>query len=231
MEFSRKLKILRKEKGYSQEYLAEQCGVSRQAVSKWESNTAYPETDKLIYLSELFEVSIDYLIKDSYEESQKGIETSSKSKQQEIDYGDCIGHWCNIELKNWDSGYYQAAITAQDKKYLYFYLMDKKRALKPGVLLKEHIDAVTVLDMNGKKLQKLPEIQNLPMDFNDPFTLFIDKECDIQIHSPSLSSFIFSADGYQKSIVTFVGDSTIKIKKGKNSVIVKKSEIVGIVES
>ena len=37
--------------------------VSRQAISKWESNTAYPETEKLIALSNLFDVSIDYLIK------------------------------------------------------------------------------------------------------------------------------------------------------------------------
>ena len=62
MEFSEKIQILRKEKGYSQETLAEKVGVSRQAVSKWESGLSYPETDKLIILSELFGCSIDELL-------------------------------------------------------------------------------------------------------------------------------------------------------------------------
>lgn len=63
MSFGENLQRLRKEKGMSQEKLAEILEVSRQAISKWESNTAYPETEKLIALSNLFCVSIDYLIK------------------------------------------------------------------------------------------------------------------------------------------------------------------------
>ena len=63
MSFGENLQRLRKEKGMSQERLAEILEVSRQAISKWESNTAYPETEKLIALSNLFGVSIDYLIK------------------------------------------------------------------------------------------------------------------------------------------------------------------------
>ena len=63
MSFGENLQRLRKEKGMSQERLAEILEVSRQAISKWESNTAYPETEKLIALSNLFDVSIDYLIK------------------------------------------------------------------------------------------------------------------------------------------------------------------------
>lgn len=64
MKLSEKIQILRKKYDYSQEYLAEKCNVSRQAISKWESDRALPETDKLIILSSLFEVSIDVLIKD-----------------------------------------------------------------------------------------------------------------------------------------------------------------------
>lgn len=63
MNFGENLQQLRKEKGLSQEKLADTLEVSRQAISKWESNTAYPETEKLIALSDLFGVSIDYLIK------------------------------------------------------------------------------------------------------------------------------------------------------------------------
>lgn len=64
MEFSEKLMCLRRGAGLSQEQLADRLGVTRQSVSKWESGTAMPELSKLIALSELFEVSIDYLVKD-----------------------------------------------------------------------------------------------------------------------------------------------------------------------
>ena len=65
MNFGEKLFSLRKEKGLSQEALAEQLNTSRQAVSKWENNQGYPETEKLLMLANLFEVSVDYLLKES----------------------------------------------------------------------------------------------------------------------------------------------------------------------
>lgn len=63
MNLSENLKVLRKKKGLSQEHLAEQLNVSRQAVSKWESNGGMPEMDSLIILSEIFECTIDDLLK------------------------------------------------------------------------------------------------------------------------------------------------------------------------
>ena len=63
MDFGENLQQLRKEKGWSQENLADLLEVSRQAISKWESDAAYPETEKLVALSGLFDVSIDDLIK------------------------------------------------------------------------------------------------------------------------------------------------------------------------
>ncbi|MBQ4604705.1 MAG: helix-turn-helix domain-containing protein [Clostridia bacterium] len=64
MTISEKISILRKEKNLSQEAFAEALGVSRQSVSKWESGSALPDTDKIIAMSELFGVSTDYLLKD-----------------------------------------------------------------------------------------------------------------------------------------------------------------------
>ncbi len=64
MRFGEKLFKLRKEKGLSQEALAEQIGTTRQAVSKWENNQGFPETEKLLQLSNIFETSIDFLLKD-----------------------------------------------------------------------------------------------------------------------------------------------------------------------
>ena len=64
MKFGDKLIILRKKNGLSQEELAEKLGVSRQSVSKWESNNTYPETDKIVQICNLFECSMDDLIND-----------------------------------------------------------------------------------------------------------------------------------------------------------------------
>ena len=64
MVFSEKLQILRKNKGLTQEELAEKLGVSRQAVAKWESSLVYPDIYNLIQISNLMNVSVDYLVKD-----------------------------------------------------------------------------------------------------------------------------------------------------------------------
>ena len=58
---------LRKKNGWSQEELANQLGVSRQSVSKWESAASIPDLERIIRLSSLFGVSTDYLLKDSME--------------------------------------------------------------------------------------------------------------------------------------------------------------------
>lgn len=65
MIFSDKLQILRKSKGITQEELAETLHVTRQAVAKWESGMAYPDITNLIQLSELFHITIDFLVKDN----------------------------------------------------------------------------------------------------------------------------------------------------------------------
>ncbi|AMC93635.1 XRE family transcriptional regulator [Erysipelothrix larvae] len=64
MIFSEKLTLIRRNKGYTQERLADALSVSRQAVAKWESGQSYPDITNLIQLSELFHVSVDYLVKD-----------------------------------------------------------------------------------------------------------------------------------------------------------------------
>lgn len=76
-----KITDLRKKNGWSQEELASQLGVSRQAVSKWESASSIPDLDKIIKMSNIFEVSTDYLLKDSIEE---------ESENKEILKGDIV---------------------------------------------------------------------------------------------------------------------------------------------
>ena len=62
---------LRKQNGWSQEQLAEQLGVSRQSVSKWESGMSIPDLDKIIKIGKIFGVSTDYLLKDEIEQLPK----------------------------------------------------------------------------------------------------------------------------------------------------------------
>ena len=63
MNLADRIQYLRKQKGYSQEDLADKVGVSRKAVSKWESEQSTPDLEKVIAMSELFEVTTDYLLK------------------------------------------------------------------------------------------------------------------------------------------------------------------------
>ena len=64
MKLSEKIIELRKANGMTQEELASICNVSRQSISKWEGDIALPETEKLLILGEIFQVSMDILLKD-----------------------------------------------------------------------------------------------------------------------------------------------------------------------
>jgi len=68
-----KIQQLRKEKGMSQEQLAAQLTISRQAISKWELGESIPDTENIIQLSKLFSVSTDYLLNDEFDSNAKTI--------------------------------------------------------------------------------------------------------------------------------------------------------------
>lgn len=78
MEFNNKLYHLRKQKGLSQEELANCLNVSRQTISKWEVGDSTPDMEKLIAISDLFEISLDELVMDKVP-THIG-ETSTKSE-------------------------------------------------------------------------------------------------------------------------------------------------------
>jgi len=81
MTLGEKLSKLRKENNYTQEQLAELLGVSRQSVSKWESDLAYPETEKLIVLGRLFDCSMDYLLKEDVTEKNGASQKADKMEE------------------------------------------------------------------------------------------------------------------------------------------------------
>lgn len=82
MTLGEKIAKQRKELNYTQEQLADILGVSRQSISKWESDIAYPETEKLIELGRLFDCSMDYLLKEEVTE-KCGVQTAGFTEKVE----------------------------------------------------------------------------------------------------------------------------------------------------
>lgn len=77
MNIADRIQTLRKARGISQEELADRVGVSRQAVSKWESEQSLPDIDRIIALSEFFGVTTDYLLKGIEEAPGRAARTPS----------------------------------------------------------------------------------------------------------------------------------------------------------
>ncbi|MGL5254004.1 MAG: helix-turn-helix domain-containing protein [Brevinema sp.] len=82
MNLSEKILRLRKMNGMSQDDLAEKVGVSRQSISKWESDQATPELEKVLLLAKVFSVTTDYLLHPS-EVDELSIKTTILEKQQQ----------------------------------------------------------------------------------------------------------------------------------------------------
>lgn len=85
MNLAERLTLLRKENGISQLELAEKLGVSRQAVSRWETGASVPSTEKLISLSKLYSVSMAYLIGEENVIQKNDIESNLYTEQQETE--------------------------------------------------------------------------------------------------------------------------------------------------
>ncbi|MBO7565238.1 MAG: helix-turn-helix transcriptional regulator [Clostridiales bacterium] len=90
MSIADRILTLRKSKGMSQEQLAEAMGVSRQAVSKWESEQASPDPEKIIAMSEIFGVTTDYLLKGIEPEKEAEKTTEGKTEDAHMTVGDVL---------------------------------------------------------------------------------------------------------------------------------------------
>ena len=103
-QFSENLKKIRKEHNLSQEQLADELGVSRQAISKWESSVSYPEMDKIIALCDKFNLNIDDLLHRNIKEIKEE-EESKKTLNKTVDtflkfITDTINLFSNMKLKS-----------------------------------------------------------------------------------------------------------------------------------
>ena len=122
MNFSQKLQLIRKNKGYTQEELAGKLDVSRQAVAKWESGQVYPDISNLIQISKLFNVTVDYLVID-----QECVVSCSDDKMSDINrlvefrleanrntYAACMNETDSTRLNSHDFTYSNGPYTYHD---------------------------------------------------------------------------------------------------------------------
>ncbi|MEE1124576.1 MAG: helix-turn-helix domain-containing protein [Acutalibacteraceae bacterium] len=92
MNFGERLYKLRKEKNLSQEELAELLDVSRQSISKWENDKAYPEMTRLLFMSDYFGVTLDYLMR-GVECNEKPQESAQTETQKEYKTKNLLTIW------------------------------------------------------------------------------------------------------------------------------------------
>ena len=91
MTTGEKIKVLRKKANMSQEQLANVLGLSRQAVSRWETENAIPETNIVLKLSDIFHVTTDYLLKDSIDNPSEQRNVDSEPKTSKFNSNLMIG--------------------------------------------------------------------------------------------------------------------------------------------
>lgn len=84
MKLQEKIRKQRKQNNMSQEQLAQMLNISRQSISKWESGDSIPDVQNIIRLSEIFDVSTDYLLKDTWSENylEKQVQINSNTPSQ-----------------------------------------------------------------------------------------------------------------------------------------------------
>lgn len=187
MKLSEKITELRKANGMTQEELASICNVSRQSISKWESDIALPETEKLLILGETFRVSMDILLKDELTLNEvkdvNGCANNAiQTKKQELYEGvlikesivdDSIIDCLNIhKIELWNTG--------GKPKYwtVLFFTSDKKD-------FPEHISKVMLSDPDSG--------ENWFVDFkagNEKYIVFKDKILKYQIGNQSEKEYV-----------------------------------------
>ena len=84
MNIGKRIHQIRQQKNLTQEQLASDLAISRQAVSKWESGKAIPDIENLMYISNLYDVSLDELVKGDDEVSQKIVADVSAKKWHKL---------------------------------------------------------------------------------------------------------------------------------------------------
>ena len=246
MTLGEKIQQLRKETGLSQETLAEQLGVSRQAISKWELGEATPDTDKIVRLCRLFHISTDYLLFDEMEQDEKlysidqrrNVETDISvinEKSNEIDkekkehdwYKHFLGKWVKIFLDDQSfGGFYQIAIIAIDETFLLFQNTDSSI----GIVTVRNIKTITEADIYRRKKNQddIPKIslKTVPEGYN-MLKYFIGRKCKIHLECKSLFR---SPGGFYNAVISDVSEDSILVTYKNQKSVIKTDRLLTLME-
>ena len=159
MEFHSKLRQLRKAQQMSQEELANQLNVSRQAVSKWESGQGFPETDTLLAICNLFGVSLDYLLKDTQD---------GEAREQEAGYyvSREMAHGY-LEMKKQGAKYIAAGVAVMVVSLSFTTLFED--ALGTFLFFRCIAAGVAILVLQGVRPKRYAELEKQPLVFDEGF--------------------------------------------------------------
>jgi transcriptional regulator with XRE-family HTH domain len=252
-----KIQQLRKNINLSQEQLAERIGVSRQAISKWELEESLPNTDKVILLSKLFGVTIDYLLLD-YEKSGTDADSDSISNTHNTFTEDSTTR-TNISTvqptdgttfepngsshKNWIKPYLGrwVKIFLDDKIFQGFYQVFVKAMNEEYLLIEDSdglvglisfdkIESISDADIyrNQNKLAKLPRLTSQVVSEDwNPINEFIGCECMIHLVCNSIFSM---PQGYYNAIIEDSTTENVLIRRKQEKSILSKDRIVAILK-
>lgn len=104
MTIGEKITKLRKEHNLTQEQFAEVLKVSRQSVSKWELNSTYPDTEKLVRISKIFDCSLDYLLKDEIEQMDINLASANEEARYDKIYAGALTYLSFPPIFGWIVG-------------------------------------------------------------------------------------------------------------------------------
>ena len=172
MGLGQNIAALRKIKGMTQEKLAEQCNVSRQAVAKWETGESEPSIEKLVALSRVFNISIDILVKAEKENPLK-----VKDGINRFDYGmieRCIGMLNKAKYLDCESGE-----STKNSLLIWLYKSIRDKYIDESGQVKDKY-----LVCNTKKCDReinLVFIKELFTDENNPCSDYIQGKCELNV--------------------------------------------------
>ncbi len=208
MELGKKISTLRKEAGLSQEQLAEKIGVSRSAIAKWESEKGMPDIENIVVLSEVFNKTTDYFLKD---ESNEDVVTGNALVEMEgckTSIQAYIGKTCNIILDGWNDGTYDAVIVGEDESFVFYRVNDKKNE-KYGAIAKAHI---VNIEVSQKKAMVFTAISK---------EYFVGKHVKLELAKEKgliKGFFDFKDDGYMDVVITSFEEEVVNLEWGRKVV-------------
>lgn len=112
--FAQQLKKIRSEKGLSQENIATELFISRQAVSRWESGEATPDVNNLVQLSDLLDVDLDYLVLAKESHPAEGAEQQTSSTKRPMNGWEFVAKywWILLAIGGWLSWFIRTIVSS-----------------------------------------------------------------------------------------------------------------------